>query len=139
MTDEEVTQRTGPIERVDLWLRLGDLNRARSLIRAQLDEVQPPAIADGLHERLRDLDLVLDGTLPTPLPQRPSSFGLGLNSSATPAAPNEATLREVSPVQAVEHNTRDVVSASREPESTPAATPVAGDVKVGKRKIVRLL
>jgi tetratricopeptide (TPR) repeat protein len=149
--DEEVTQRTGPIERADLWLRAGDLAQAREAIRTQLAKTADPELLSALSSRLADLDIVLDGTLPTPIPARPST-ALPHTLPAippTPAPPQivlaEPPLAPVTPPRvtpAPELQGTEDTSPARppvaSPEHRPSQPPVTGDVKVGKRKIVRL-
>lgn len=172
--DEEVTTRTGPIERVELWLRAGQLGQARDALRQQV-AVAPQHLAAQLTERLADLDAVLDTTLPTPVPVRPSSQAHVAISVARPTAPPyipppsapppapEALAAPPAPVLTQPAGTEDTEPArphlahasplgappseppSLPPESpsqppdTPSMPPSAtGDVRVGKRKIVRL-
>ncbi len=156
--DDEVTQRTGPIERADLWLRAGDLPQAREAIRAQLPRLTDPEQAAMLSARLADLDIVLDGTLPTPIPARPPASMTNPQPAVPPmisppqivvpeAPPAPAPLAAeppavVPPPVAGDSQGLDDTSPARPPvvapEHKPSQPPVAGDVKVGKRKIVRL-
>ncbi len=162
--DDEVTQRTGPIERADLWLHAGNLAQARETIRAQRAKAADPATASALSARLADLDVVLDNTLPTPVPARPSSAALGVSVSLPPdaPAPRPSSMPPVTPpvleppsapvevaptplappaMQGTEDTVpaRAQVTAPETPSSPPSQpSPVTGDVKVGKRKIVRL-
>lgn len=163
VSDEEVTQRTGPIERADLWLRAGDLSQARASIRTQLSKTTDPEQATTLSARLADLDIVLDGTLPTPIPARPPASAVNVQPSIPPlvappqiappeappvaveappiAPPPIALTPPVAPAPADPQSLEDTSPARppvAAPEHKPSQPPVAGDVKVGKRKIVRL-
>ncbi len=171
VSDEEVTQRTGPIERADLWLRAGDLSQARESIRAQLSKTTDHEHATTLSARLADLDIVLDGTLPTPIPARPPASAPNVQPSIpplvappqivapeAPAAPQPpaSPAVEAQPIapppiapptppvapsppdpQSIE-DTSPARPPVASPEHRPSQPPVTGDVKVGKRKIVRL-
>jgi hypothetical protein len=156
-TDDEVTTRTGPIERVELWLRAGNLQQARDALRQQIGIVSV-GLASQLAVRLADLDTVLDTTLPTPVPVRPSSQANVAISiariappphfpppSAPPPAPAGGTedTEPARPHLAPRSSPPDArVSApdvaSLPPDSPSQIPPPSGDVKVGKRKIVRL-
>lgn len=157
--DEEVTTRTGPLEMVAVWLRAGNLTAARDALRAQLAHTTPEA-ATHLAPRLADLDVVLDGTLPTPVPARPppaAVSGVSVSSSrsqppgtstleAPPAIPRQSTTPAM--LTAPAEGTEDTEPARPQlaavpPTEAPAQKtisqpPPTGDVKVSKRKIVRL-
>ncbi len=168
VTDDEVTTRTGPIERVELWLRAGNLQQARDALRQQIG-VSPPALASQLAVRLADLDVVLDTTLPTPIPARPSSQShvaisvarvappphFAHPSSPPPPAggtedtePARPQLPPISPTpsspdalarpSAPDTPSQPPESPSQPPDAPSMIPPPKGDVRVGKRKIVRL-
>ncbi len=147
--DDEVTQRTGPLEHADLWLRAGNLALARDAIRAQFSEPTDPTVASALATRLADLDVVLDGTLPTPIPARPpAAANVHVSLPQPPAVPQlgEQPLVAAPPVtppadpQGNEDTApaRPLVPAPEAHVGRPSQPPVAGDVRVSKRKIVRL-
>jgi hypothetical protein len=147
--DDEVTQRTGPLERADLWLRAGNLTLARDAIRAQFSEPTDPTIASALATRLADLDVVLDGTLPTPIPARPpAAANVQVSLPQAPSVPQPVesppfALPVVTPAGDPQGNedtapARPLVPAPETPPRPPSQPPVAGDVRVSKRKIVRL-
>ncbi len=139
---DEITHRTGPVERADLWIRTGRLDQARDALRAQLASAPSPDVASALAARLADLDLVLDRTLPTPIPPRPSfTSSPSIPRERAPVAtpePEAPTDRQPSiPTPALATPSTPGPALPATPEAS-SATPVAGDVKVGKRKIVRL-
>lgn len=141
--DDEVTQRTGPLERADLWLRAGNLALARDAIRAQFSEPTDPAIASALATRLADLDVVLDGTLPTPIPARPPAAVANVQVSLPPTPPIPPMVTPAAVTNELQGNedtapARPLVIAPETPSGPPSQPPVAGDVRVSKRKIVRL-
>jgi hypothetical protein len=131
-TDEEPTQRTGAMERADQWFRAGNLRQAREAIRSHLTRPLQSTLEATLTERLSDLDIVLDGTLPTPLPARPVAAVTGVAISAAISDKPDSEVTERSR-DALPNPTAITVT-----ENTASQPPVTSDVKVGKRKIVRL-
>ncbi len=152
--DEDATQRTRPIESADLWLRAGDLTQARDATRAQIARGDAPERTTTLSSRLADLDIVLDGTLPTPIPARPQTpienaqpampapmAPPRISVPEAPAFPPPVETQSIEPSADAQGN--EDTAPARPPvtppeRKTPSQPPVAGDVKVGKRKIVRL-
>lgn len=158
--DEEVTTRTGPLETVTMWLRVGNLTTAREALRVQIAHASPE-MAARLSPRLADLDIVLDGTLPTPVPARPTPTamsGASVSSrsqppsampyEAPPAIPRQPTTPAMltEPLEGTEDTeparphlaTTASASVTPPPPPPPSQPPPTGDVKVSKRKIVRL-
>lgn len=112
--DEEPTRRASTLDTVDLCIQRGELHDARDAARMMLQSAQGD-VAAAVSARLADLDLVLDGTMPTPLPPRPRSES------------NEAPQPPVAPV-----------AARASTEVAPASATSSGDVLLRKRRIVRL-
>jgi hypothetical protein len=144
-SDQEATARTGPIEQVELWLRAGQLGQARDALRRQVS-MAPAALASQLVERLADLDVVLDTTLPTPVPPRPSSQAhVAVAVARAPEPPRIATppaaLQAPSGTEDTEPSRRSLTPAlppTPSSDNRPSAPQTTGEVRLGKRRIVRL-
>lgn len=133
------TLRLDAVSKVDLWLRQGLLEQAREEARAGIAAAENVALAGVLAQRLADLDVVLGDGQSTPLPSSRPPHARG--SAAPPSVSVEVQiLRETPerPAPAVVSPTSSVESESTPLPAPRPSTPVGGDVRVGKRKIVRL-
>lgn len=110
--DDEPTRRASTLDTVDLCIQRGELHDARDAARLVLQSAQGD-VAASVSARLADLDLVLDSTLPTPVPPRMRSPEV-----SEPALPPRASMPD-------------------DPVAPPTATS-SGDVMLRKRRIVRL-
>jgi hypothetical protein len=135
--DLEVTQQVGAVAEVDLWVRQGDLSKARARARALL-ELARDAAARELARRLADLDTILGAlhhsgsdaperenapTLEEPMHLEPSEVPLAEPVDATA---EEATApRRPSLLEPPEKLPGEVVQSPREPAPLePSAPPV---------------
>ncbi len=114
-----------PVSQVDRLVRAGRIREARALARSLLVRADSN-VAPLLSTRLADLDVVLDGARPTPLPPRE-------RDSSEPLAPGAGALPGLEVAIVREPRSATPPRGSQSPEEV-----ARGNVTAHRRKVVRL-